>query len=323
VLAAAVLLALSAVAPGRADPFQGPLQVRNGFPLAAILDAPYLERAVFEDSLALGLTHSSVDFIESDAGLDFRIDLEATELTVRYRKTVPGFCEFGIDVPFLSFNGGFLDRSIVRFHQAFGIDSGKNEESPGRFRFEVDKDGLPVVRGESGRIGLGDIRASVKKSLFRGEAFAAALAADLEFPSGDAGKGNGNGRLDKRVALLAEGSIGGRINVVANIGKVFPGDLHGLTTVRFDDYRYGGPAIEAMLSARSSLVAQVFVQDTPLSKGGLVFPVLLADPMLLTVGYRYLSGGYGFEFSLTENRRPSFAPDLMLNVTMKRNLGGR
>jgi hypothetical protein len=35
------------------------------------------------------------------------------------------------------------------------------------------------------------------------------------------------------------------------------------------------------------------------------------------------SSGYSFEFSLAENRRLSFSPDLMLNVTMKRNLGGR
>ena len=315
-----VLLVLAAAAPARAASFQGPLQVRNGFPLAAILDAPYLERAVQEDSLSFGLSHSSIDFPESDAGLDFRIDLEATELAVRYRKTVSGFCEFGIDVPFVSFNGGFLDRSIVRFHEAFGIDSGKNAESSGLFRFEVDKDGLPVVRGESGRIGVGDIRASVKKTVFRGKSFAAALAADLEFPSGDAGKGYGNGRLDKRVALLAEGSFGGRFHAVANIGKVFPGDLHGLTTLRFDDFRYGGLSIEAALSSRSGLLAQIFVQDTPLPKGGLVFPVLLADPMLVTVGYRYRSGGYGIEFSLTENLRPSITPDLSLNVTMKRIL---
>jgi hypothetical protein len=125
------LLALASIAPECALSFQGPLPVRNGFPLAALLDAPYLERAVYEDFLSFNLTHSSVDFIESDAGRDFRIDLETTELTVRSRKTVPGFCEFGIDVRFLSFNGGFLGRSIVRFHQAFGIDSGKNEESSG------------------------------------------------------------------------------------------------------------------------------------------------------------------------------------------------
>lgn len=306
--------------PARAASFQGPLSARNGFPLAAILDAPYLERAVHEDSLSIGLAHSSVDLLESDAGLDFRIDLEATELAVRYRKTVHGFCEFGIDVPFHSFNGGFLDRSIVRFHEAFGLESGKNTDPPGRFLFEVDKDGAPVVRGERGGIGVGDIRASVKKSLFRGKTFAAALAADLEFPTGDAGKGYGNGRLDRRVALLAEGSFGERFQAVVNIGKVFPGDLHGLTTLRFDDYRYGGVSLEAALSPRSSLVAQIFVQDTPLPREGLVFPILLEDPMLVTAGYHYRTGGYGFEISLTENLRPSFSPDLTLSVTMKRTL---
>jgi len=318
--ASTVFLSLAITAPERAFSFQGPLQVRNGFPLATILDAPYLERAAYEDSLSFGLTQSSVDFIESDNGLDFRIDLEATELVVRYKKTVSGFCEFGIDVPFVSFNGGFLDETIVQFHRALGVDSGKNQEPKGRFLFEVRKNGLPVLRGESGRVGLGDIRAYAKKALFRDDAFAVALLADLEFPSGDARKGYGNGRLDKRVALLAERKFGERVNVYANVGKVFPGDLHGFTTLRFDDYRYGGLGFEAALSERSGLLGQFTVQDTPLPKAGLVYPVLLARPVLFTLGYRYTAGGNSYEFSLTENLNPSFSPDLMLNVTLKRNL---
>ncbi len=318
--ATAILLALAVAAPASASSFQGPLRVRNGFPLASILDAPYLERAVCEDSLSFSLSHSSVDFIESDRGLDFRIDLEATELAVRYGKTVAGSVEIGIDVPFASFNGGFLDESIVEFHKAFGLSSGKDPDSPGGFRFEASRDGLTVLRGESGRIGLGDIRAYAKKAVFRGDALAVALLADLEFPTGNPRKGYGNGRLDKRVAIVAERKLGDRVNMYANIGKVFPGDLHGFATLPFDDYRYGGLAIEAALSERSSLLGQFFIQDSPLPRGGLVFPVLLARPALFTLGYRYVSGGIDYEFSLTENLKPSFSPDLMLSVTLRRNL---
>jgi hypothetical protein len=315
-----ILLALAVAAPDSASSFQGPLRARNGFPLASILDAPYLERATCEDSLSFSLSHSSVDFTESDKGLDFRIDLEATELVVRYGKSFAGSVEIGVDVPFASFNGGFLDEGIVEFHEVFGIESGKNTGGAERFRFEVSKDGLTVLRGESGRIGLGDIRAYAKKELFRGDSLAVALMADLEFPTGNPRKGYGNGRLDKRVAILAERKFGGRVNAYANIGKVFPGDLRGFATLPFDDYRYGGLGIEASLSKRSSLLGQFFIQDTPLPREGLVFPVLLARPALVTVGYRYSSGMNVYEFSLTENLKPSFSPDLMLNVTIRRNL---
>ncbi len=46
--------------------------------LASILDAPSLERAVYEDSLSFSLSYSSIDFLVSNAGLDFRIDLETS-----------------------------------------------------------------------------------------------------------------------------------------------------------------------------------------------------------------------------------------------------
>jgi hypothetical protein len=318
--ATAIFLALAVAAPAHASSLHGPLRVRNGFPLSAILDAPCLERASYEDSLSFSLTHSSVDFIESDNGLDFTLDLEATELVVRYAKTVAGRVEIGIDVPFYSFNGGFLDDAIVEFHKAFGIESGKHKGASGQFNFEAGKDGVPVLRGENGRIGLGDIRAYAKKALFRGEAVAAAVLADLEFPTGDPEKGYGNGRLDKRIALLAEFKPGGSVNLYANIGKVFPGDLHGFATLPFDDYVYGGLGIEAAISGRSSLLAQFLAQDTPLPGEGFVFPALLARPTLLTVGYRFASGVNVYEFSLTENLNPSFAPDLMINFTLRRNL---
>lgn len=296
----------------------GPLHVKNSFPLAAVLDAPSPEPATYRNFLSLGLTHSSVDFIESDNGYDFRIDTEVTELELRYRKIVSGIFELGVDIPFRSFGSGFLDKGIDKFHRAFGIDSGKAGESANRFLFEVKKDGQTVLRGESGRIGLGDVRGHVKRSLFSARGFAAALAADLEFPTGSARKGYGNGSPDKRIALLVDGKFGERIGVHANIGKVFAGDIRGYVRLPVDDYRYGALALEAALSARSSVVGQYFIQDSPLPQDGLTFPSLKKRPALASLGYRYASDRYIYEFSITENIKPAFTPDLMLNVTITR-----
>lgn len=296
----------------------GPLHVKNSFPLAAILDAPSPEPAAYRNFLSLGLTHSSVDFIESDNGYDFRIDAEVTELELKYRKTVSGIFEIGVDIPLRSFGSGFLDKGIDKFHHAFGIDSGKAGESANRFLFEVKKDGQTVIRGESGQIGLGDVRGYVKRSLFSARGFAAALSADLEFPTGSARRGYGNGSLDKRIAFLVDGKFGERIGVYANIGKVFAGDIRGYAPLPVDDYRYGALALEAALSAKSSIVGQFFIQDTPLPQDGLTFPSLRKRPALASIGYRYASDKYLYEISVTENVKPAFAPDLMLNVTITR-----
>ena len=317
--AAAMLLAsawLLSATPGHA--LDGPLRVRNSFPLVSILDAPSPEPAAYRDSLSLGLTHSSVDFIESDNGFDFRIDTEVTELEIGYRKTVSDAFEFGVEVPLRSFGSGFLDRGIDRFHRAFGIDSGKAGESANRFFFEVRKDGQTVLRGESGRVGLGDARGYVKRSLFSAGGFAAAIMADVELPTGSAKKGYGNGSVDGKIAFLADWKPVERIGIHANAGYVFAGDIRGYTRLPVDNFRYAALAVEAALPARGSLVGQYFIQDSPLPREGLTFPSLKKRPALVSLGYRYASDRYIYEFSITENIKPAFAPDLMLNVTITR-----
>ncbi|MBI5575357.1 MAG: DUF3187 family protein [Deltaproteobacteria bacterium] len=299
---------------------EGPLAVKNSFPLVSVLDAPYPEQAGYRDSLSIGLTHSSVDFIESDGGFEFLIDAEVTELEFRYKKTVSGSFEFGVEIPLRTFGSGFLDKGIDNFHRAFGIESGKAGESANRFFFEAKKDGQTAVRGESGGIGPGDIRVTVKRSLFSSGGFAAALMADVELPTGNAKKGYGNGSLDGKIAFLADWKAGDRIVIHANAGKVFAGDIRGYVRLPVDDYRYAALALEAALSARSSVVAQYYIQDTPLPQEGLIFPSLRKKPALASLGYRYASERYLYEFSVTENIKPAFAPDLMLNLTIRRNL---
>lgn len=315
----AALAAFFAAAPSYS--LDGPLRVKNTFPLVSILDSPYPESAAYRDSLTFGLTHSSVDFIESDNGFDFRIDAEATELEFGYRKTVGGALEIGIDVPVRSFSSGVLDREIDRFHRTFGIASGKGGEPMNRFLFEVRKDGQLVIRGENGKAGLGDIRGTVKRSLFFGGGFSAALLADVELPTGSARKGYGSGSLDGKIALLADWKPWEWAGLTANVGKVFAGDIRGYSTLPVDDYRYAALAVEAALSARSGIVMQYYIQDSPLPQAGLTFPSLKKKPGLASLGYRYVSDRYVYEFSLSENIKPAFAPDIMLNLTIRRKTG--
>lgn len=320
VLAALVAIGtLLAAAPSHS--LEGPLRVKNTFPLVSILDAPYPETAAYRDSFSLGLTHSSVDFIESDNGFDIRIDAEVTDLVFGYRKTVSGAFEFGVDVPLRSYSSGVMDREIDWFHRTFGIASGKGGEPMNRFLFEVKKDGLTVIRGENGKVGLGDVRGYVKRSLFSRGGFTAALLADVELPTGSARKGYGNGSLDGKIALLADWKPADWIGVYANAGKVFAGDIRGYSTLPVDDYRYAALAVEAALSARGSLAAQYFIQDSPLPQAGLTFPSLKKRPGLVSLGYRYAADSYVYEFSITENIKPSFSPDLMLNLTIRRKTG--
>ena len=122
--------------PAPAGSFDGPLQVRNQFPIFLPLDPPYLESAAVRDSATVSLTHSSVYVIATVPAWTVNMDLELTELTIRLKKTLGTRTELGLDVPFLRPTAGFLDRPLASFHDALGTgDYGRHERPHNEFLY--------------------------------------------------------------------------------------------------------------------------------------------------------------------------------------------
>ena len=119
-----------------------------------------------------------------------------------------------------------------------------------------------IVRGESGRITIGDIRVTVKKPLTEGDP-AISIKGEIEFPSGEPKTGYGNGSIDTGISLLMDKKFGEVWKTYLNLGVVFPGDLKGHERVNLDHFLYGGAAVEAALWKTVSLLGQVFIQGSP------------------------------------------------------------
>ena len=77
---AVLMLFLLCSAPAFA--FEGPLQVKNQFPIFLPINQPYLEQASSASSFSLSLSHSSVFVIEDSAYWTANFDLELTELNL-------------------------------------------------------------------------------------------------------------------------------------------------------------------------------------------------------------------------------------------------
>jgi hypothetical protein len=80
---------------------EGPLQMKNQFPIFLPINQPYLEQASTESSFSLSLSHSSVFVTEDSAHWTANLDLELTELNIRCRKDIPDLFEVGVDIPVL------------------------------------------------------------------------------------------------------------------------------------------------------------------------------------------------------------------------------
>jgi hypothetical protein len=313
-----LFLLIFTVLSASSEAFDGPLRVRNQFPLFLHTNAPYLKSASLEDSFSASLSHSSIYLVENSAQWDIGLDMEITELNLRFKKTLGDFIELGAEVPFLSFNSGFMDGFLDSYHNTFGFpDYGRSYRPENDFLYEVKRNGDSVVRGESGSIAFGDIILSVKKPLLTGDP-AISIRGEVEFPSGDARAGYGSGSIDTGISFLLDKRFGEIWRTHLNIGAVFPGDLKGHERIELKSFLWGGAAVEAALWKTVSLLGQVFVQGSPFPETGIT-PVDRAA-VLLSFGGRYHSGKSSVELSLTEDPNTSGAPDFTLNFAFKQSL---
>jgi len=295
--------------------FEGPLQVKNQYPIFLHANQPYLEKASWENSFSVSLSHSSTYTVQNSSRWVINLDMEITELNLRYKRIIRDVIEFDMDVPLLGFSDGFMDGFLDTYHDTFGLPNyGRNERPLNDFLYEVRRDGDLVVKGETG-IGLGDIRFAVKKPLISSDSLTLSVKGDLELPTGRAKKGYGNGNLDMGVSVLLDKSISDSIMTYWNFGAVFPGDVKGYQKVNLENFVYGGAAVEVALGKSFSLLAQLQGQSA-------IYPetdLLAVDraAYLLAFGGRYNTEKSSFELSFSEDVNSSGAPDFIVNLSYK------
>lgn len=312
----AILFLIFLLIPSLSYAFEGPLQVKNQFPLFLPVNEPYLESASIENSFSASLSYSSVYLVRESAEWYVGLDMEVTELNLRLKKNIRDFLEVGIDVPIVSFNSGFMDSFLNSYHNTFGFpDYGRSNRPDNEFLYHVRREGILIVEGKGGHVNIGDVRLSLKKPILYGDP-AISIKGDLEFPTGNANDGYGNGSIDAGVAILLDKRLSDKVMTYFNIGAVFPGDFKGHETVGLKEYIYGGTGIEAGISNGLSLLGQVFIQGSPYPETDIA--AVDRTAVLLSLGGRYLFGKNSLELSFTEDPNTSGAPDFTINFSFKR-----
>lgn len=299
--------------PAPAGSFDGPLQVRNQFPIFLPLDPPYLESAAVRDSATIALSHSSVYVVATVQPWTVNMDLELTELNIRLKKTLGVWTELGLDIPFLRPTEGFLDQPLDKFHDALGTgDYGRSARPYNEFLYEVLYQGKPVIIPECDKAGIGDVRLTVKRVVKDAKPLVS-LMANVEFPTGNAKTGYGNGSIDAAFAVLVDLDLGNQYRGYGNVGLVVPGDLKGYQTIPMRTYAYAGFGVEAAWWDRVSIIVQTVVAGSPYPTTGI--REIDWPGILLTFGGRYSFSSSSLEFSLTEDPDTAGAPDFIANVT--------
>jgi hypothetical protein len=313
-----ILFAFFLATPSLTRAFDGPLEVANQFPLFIHLNAPSLESPIVRDSIGVNLSYSSLYFMNGSAHWTTLMDLEALTINFRIKKKFGSRLELGLDVPFLSFNSGFMDPFLNWYHEAFGFpDYGRSQAPSNRFLYSIEKNGKPVVEGEPGKIGLGDIRLSGKYALPIPPDFPSlSLKADLELPTGDPKKGYGSGSLDWGVALLFEKQVASWLNIFGSLGLVIPGTWKAHQNIDLKPYYYGGLGLECAITKNISALTQAWIQSSPLPQTNI--SSLDRPAVLWSFGGRYHIGKTYLELSFTEDPNTAGAPDFTISLGLKK-----
>lgn len=304
--------------PAFADLLAGPLETKNQFPLFRHLNIPVLESAAIQDSFSVQFSYSSIFFVRDNPRWSIYLDMEWAELDLKYQKTLFGFLEIALELPLLSFNSGFMDNGLDWYHTTFGFgDYGRKTRPANQFLFQVKKDGDPVIAGENGKVGFGDLKISAKKILVQmDDQPLLSLKAVVELPTGDPDTGFGNGSLDLGLLVQVEKKLTRYLQATGNAGWVIPGNLRAHKTVELRNYWFGGIGLEAKPGKRLSFLGQISVQTSPFPETG--FDFIDNPALVLSLGARYYLGRDHFQLSLTEDLNTSGAPDFTVNFSFKR-----
>ncbi len=295
--------------------FEGPLQIKNLYPIFLHANQPYLEKAAMESSMSYSLSHSSTYTVKESGNWTINLDMEITEFNFRYKRIIQEFFEFGMDIPVLVLGSGFIDGFLEDYHDTFGFsDYGRSERPKNEFLYSVEKDSELIIQGKSG-VRLNDIRLTAKKTLILSDNFSMGIKGDIEFPISDAKKGFSNGSVDAGISVLLDKRISDRTMTYWNFGVVFPGDVRGHEKIDLDNFVYGGGAVERVIGKSISLLAQLMVQSSLYPSTGI--SEVDTNGILFAFGGRYQMEKRIFELSLTEDFNTSGAPDFILNFTYK------
>jgi hypothetical protein len=301
-----------------ANSFDGPLQVKNQYPIFLHANQQYIDKASLENSMSFSLSHSSTYTVQESGHWTINLDMEITELNLRYKRIIRDMFEINLDLPVLIIGAGFMDGFLADYHDTFGFaDYGRSARPHNAFLYEVRRDGRLIIKGSSSAK-LGDIRLAVKKKLMTADNLHLSVKGDIEIPVSSPKQGFSNGSIDAGVAFLIDKKITDSLMAYLNLGAVFPGDVRGHETLDIDNFFHGGIALEADAGKGLFLIAQIQAQSS-------IYPDtdLLAvdrDAYLLGIGGRYKKGKRSFELSLTEDINTAGAPDFIINLTYKINL---
>lgn len=241
-----------------------PLQVTNQNPFVRIFGLPAAESAKILES-GQETSHISLDWasnftFETNPSEQIYIDGESSQIDIRWRY---GFdlWEFGVDVNYSRYSGGFLDSSIENWHALFNFPNGGRESAlRNQLRYQYNRDGLQQLSINNSHSGFGDTRLTGAYQIDTNSRFNMALRAGLKIPTGESDSLLGSGGTDFNIAYLVGDDISlskYRASYILSAGMLFTENGEVLATNRENLIFYSNASFIKDIAERWQLKIQL------------------------------------------------------------------
>lgn len=301
-----------------------PAYTFNQSPLVQIFGLPALgsARVLTNGHTVFDYTYEVANHFTDGASAreQLTLDGETHRSTFALRHGEHGF-EWGLELPYVSVNGGYLDGFIETWHDTFGLpDGGRDRVARGQLQFNHQRDGVQRVSVTQASAGPGDLRLTGALSLTPSDATGTdiALRASAKLPTGDSDRLTGSGAPDIAVWLSAAcgrgscsgswGWYGGAGVVVLGKGNVLPElqrDFALFGVVGLGWQPFGPVTLKGALSGHSAFY------DSELKQLGAAGQLLLGGTVALT-------RDTALDIAVTEDIVVNTAADVSIIVSLRR-----
>lgn len=305
-------------------PAPRPLYSINQSPLIQIYGLPALgESRVLgpeESTLAMHLQIANQFTGSSNSDEYLHLDGESRRLTLQWRQGLSGHREWGIELPHVTHNGGFLDIFIEEFHDILGLPQhGRTDLPRNRIDYRYARQGVNVVNLDHAVSGVGDVRVFAAMPVATETAsrgYTAAWRVSLKLPTGDDAELLGSGSTDLAGWLSAATTrppdkwnlYGGGGLLLMNEGNVIPEQQRHVVG-------FGTLGISQKFFPQLTINAQLDIHSPFYSDSGLQQLGRYAALGLLGAEWEFGPGKY-VTLSMSEDMVVGASPDVTFNLSL-------
>jgi len=318
---------LSLLAPAVAFAGEEFFGVRNYSPFARVFGLPgFADGSVLdrgEISVALTTTVINHSDIGSKSGELIVLDGETyvTDLVLGYG--INERLTFGVEVPWVAYNGGIFDGAIETWHDLWGLPNGARGGPNNELFISYLRNGATVFTLDSSGSGIGDVRLQAAYRLVGSDhaGLGAVLRAGVKLPTGDADSLRGSGATDFFLDLAVRKEFAlplGELVLLVHAGALLLGDGEVLGQLQRAAVGFAGAGTVWRLSERWRFNLQIYAQSSYFDSE---LEALGSDSLALVAGgsYTWVEKDLRLSVGILENLITDMIPDVALQIRLTKD----